>query len=270
MATYQRRRPSLYSRGAKRRRIYKKTRYVFKRKARRFYRRRTSSVKRGYGFGDFKNVYCRWVAIENVGVGVDQSNVSKGTGILINSPYDPWSGIIGSYNVSAAGFDLYSRLYSRYIVLGAKLVCTFRSLTKGTADGDIPFKVGLFKCDASTINSAYNNWAMLATDPDTVCKTFVPSTKQKTSVTLTIKYSPRKEFNIKDPKDAAQCTGVGAATNSNPSRTIYVIPWLQSIYSATLNESQTWMVEYKLYQKVMFSDRNIMGILSHPDNLVQD
>lgn len=267
MATYKRRRSLRYSRPSKRRKIYKRSRRIFKRRANRNRKAISRSVRRGYGFGETKVVYCKWVATEPLAPQLVQATATAGTPIMVNSAYDPWSGVIGAFNVTSAGFDLHARLYGRYVVLGAKLVATFRPISSPTLD--IPFKVGLRKDDAAGLGS-YNAWWQLATDPDTHMKTLVTTAKNKSSATVVMTYSPRKEFGLKDPRDSGyQTYGISAAFNGSPTRAVYVTPWYHSLESA-IPEVQNWTVEYKLYQKVLFLDRNDLISLNNSDSLIQD
>lgn len=263
---YKRRRSYRAARPSKRRRTARVVRRTRRRQYRRMYGRVSSfrANSRSYGIGDNKVIRCRWVGTENISVLASQIVPYTGTPVLINSAYDPWSGITGTHNLSAAGFALYATMYSRYIVVGAKLVCTFHPM--GVINSlDEVMAVGLLKNGStSSITSTYGDWSKLVTDPDCNSKTIVPSTKNTAAVTVVMTYSPRKEFGIKDPKDAAiNSYGPGAAVNGNPTQAIYVHPWIHSKVG-NIQANQTWSVDYKLYQKVLFTNRNNLGSISNP------
>lgn len=253
-------------RPSKRMRIWKRSRRVTKRRFSRVKRAGRVSMQRGYGFGDTKVVYCKWVATAALAPQQAQAVLTADTAILVNSAYDPWSGVAGAYNVTAAGFDLHAKIYDRYIVLGAKLVATFRPVVTGASD--YPFKVGLRHSDTSAMGS-YITWQQCATDPDTITRTMVSTPKSQTRCTVVAYYSPRKQYGIKDARDTSFANGISAAVNANPTKTHYCIPWYQCQYG-NLAAVQNWEVEYKLYQKVLFTDRKDMLQLAGADSLIQD
>lgn len=273
MATYKRKRAPLYSRAAKRRRLYKKARRIISRKRRRISRSVISAGRMSYGFPERKVVRCKWIGMETISVAATtQLTITGLTGIQMGSAYDPWQGITGQFNVTPAGFDLHSQIYNRYIVLGAKLVATFRPTTFNTNDiFDTPFKVGLKKNTMATLGTL-STWAEASTDPDTKVKTLIASRARPSSATVVMTYSPRKEYGIKDIRDALlTTTGANAQVNGNPTFGTFAIPWYQCFgTNNVINYAQEWIVEFKLYQKVLFYDRKDLGGLANADSLIQD
>jgi len=267
MAAYKRRRSISRARPYKRRRLYKKNRRIAKRAARRIKYRLSSlrDTKRAFGFGERKIVNCRWVGIESFTCPTSQLVATNFTSVRLNNAYDPWTGLTGNYNVQAAGFKLYATMYKSYVVLGAKLITTFRPIT--TLSQDKPFKVGLRKLNegGTTMPTSYSQWYHHATDPDSVSKNLIMSNKRNTACRVVMTYSPRKEFNVKNVGDAASSSyGISAYTNSGPSHAVNCIPWLQST-DGDCTATTFWQIEHLLLMRIMFFDRNELMSLA-PDN----
>lgn len=282
MGRYKRNRSARRVYRRKRSQVYKRTRRVYKRRYNRSRRakearfRRISRI-RGFGFGDSKVIHCRWVAVEGATVAQGAMvTLQSMTPILLNSAYDPWSGITGVHNTTAAGFDLHAQIYNRYMVLGAKLVVTFRPHLTSVENTDAivsSYKVGIHKAPSSSVPmGTLAHWAQCATDPDTVTKTMVVHLSEKTQVSCVMTYSPRREWNAKDSRDLLVTTGgPNSVVTSNPTFTMYATAWFQNCDNDAVNHfNGDWNIEYKLYQKVLFYDRKDVNTLPDVASLVQD
>lgn len=273
MATYKRRRSIASSRPFKRHRskMYKRRRFVGKRRyrvPRRLFSSR-KAARKSYGFGDSKVVYCKWFGMDHFAPQADAVAPVTLNSIMLNSIYDPYTGVLGEFNVTSAGYKLYSKIYARYIVLGAKLVTTFRCISKPTKD--LLFKPFVRKARTTGLSTALSGggWAVLQSDPDIKMKSYVTSASSPRSVTIVQTYSPRKEFGVKDPRDTTLGDqGIAAAMGYNPSKAVYATAGEMCADQAAMTELQNWSVEYRLYQKVLFFDRDNIGALT--DDVIQD
>lgn len=269
MARYIRRRNTTFRRPVKRIFRRKTNTRVFRKRPRKMRRipRYKGSARRAYGIGDHRIVKCVYRAQIPINPPVDQTAVqSASVPICINSAWDPWTGVTGNYNRTVAGYHLYSKMYSRYAVLGAKITATFRPVVVGTAD--YPFKV-ILKKYLSTEGTSMANWPQYCSDPDSVTGDLVSSPKQPTQRTLTMKYSPYKEFGIRDITDTAYSDGIFANIDSDPTRKYYVLPLTQCTFG-NLNGPQNWVVDVVLRQTVMFTDRKDLTNLPAAADVIQD
>jgi len=278
---YKRRRSSGSYSASKRARTYTRTRRIprrrFNRRRRRFARRGSRGTlgyftKRNYGIGDSKLVRLVWSGEETVSVSASTyTNSTACTAIQVNSAYDPWNGITGTYNVTPGGFDLYSKLYNRYIVIGAKLVVTFRFNTTNASDQfNTWYKVGLHKATTSTLGYI-DSWEKAASDPDSVTRNVVAIRQVPTRATVKMNFSVRKEYGVKDLRDQLlTTTGANAPVSGNPTFGMYVTPWWQPVGDGGIvNYAQKIYVEYHLYQSCLFYDRRDMGDLAAADSVIQ-
>lgn len=273
MATYKRRRSALYTRPSKRRKMYKKTRRVFKRKVRRVKRRLGRSA---YGFPAVKYVTMKYMAQFSFTM-QSYTNVlsSPAPGIRMNSPYDPDSASTGTFNMVSAGYRLHSVLYKRYTVVGSKAVFTLRpvnniQLSSGTVGYVLPLKWGVkLDNDNSLVGYGVLNWPAICSDPNTYSKTYHPMLpgigNGEMRSRIVVKYSPRKFFGRGANEDE-----LGANFGSNPTKQCYAVPWVQVLNCTdTVSQPNTMSLEVVVYYKVKCSEMNDVVDLSAADALIE-
>lgn len=259
MAAYKRRRSFVGSRPSKRRKMYKRTRRVFKRRTQRSRRKgvlaRYSGGRNLYGIPSSKLVQCIWVGSETLTV-PENGDIIFGSGIKVNSAFDPWNGnVLNQWNDLPGGFKFYSKLYGRYIVCGARLVVVARNPKiggMGDAAAQYPYKFGI-RLDRDTTNNA-TEWDNMVNAPFSRMKT-IHWTDTSRYARISINYSPKKFWGIKDYKDV-NAGDLGAQVSTNPTRTCNANVWVQKLEKDnSVNFFPTVHLEYKLFMSVLFTER---------------
>lgn len=283
---YKRRRGTLAVRPTKRRRTFmRKRRRILRRRSSRQIRRkfRVSRGINNFGFPKRKLVRMSWVGVTTKAF--TGAGLSYGTSLKVNSPYDPWNGVTGTFNKSAAGFKLYSEIYQVCTVIGAKLVATVRtqkvinlnSAINGTtaftaAQVELPsFKWGV-KLDRDNDISSYTStgWHAMITDPDCRFTTHVPSVGAGEQSRVVVKYSPKKMFSLRNITDTTQYSCVG---QNNPSIIAYAVPWFQTLDESTYQGNVTYDVEYSLRMICLLTepyDFGLIGATSSSYDVIQN
>ena len=163
MATYKRRRSFVSPRAIKRRKVYKRTRRVFKRRLGRRINRFRISRPRTSVFPNKLRLRCNWTNTHSVNVADAVTHVIT-PALKINSLFDPDTALTGWGNVSSTNFQTVKNIYNKYTVHGAKITVFVRPITMfnvahssgGTSTysgvSDVPIRWGLFVDD----NFAYN------------------------------------------------------------------------------------------------------------------
>lgn len=128
MATYKRRRASLYSRPSKRRKMFKKVRRVVKRRFRRA-KRYPRSVAFKSLFPDRRLMTHRWTGTFAIGLATGNLTTFS-PAIQVNNMYDPNDQVTGFSNVVPSMYNLMKNIYQKYCVLGAKVRCTIYPKTQ--------------------------------------------------------------------------------------------------------------------------------------------
>lgn len=145
-----------------------------------------------------------------------------------NSIYDPDYTATGH---TMAGYNNMFALYNHYLVLGSKITVTWSNGAGETA-ADVPCRVGTF-IDADASIAATNYYELLENGKGTskVIATGNANLHQTTKTTAI--YSPKKFFNIQDPKDLRE--SLGSQFGANPSEGAFFAVWAQPIGSYTAN-----------------------------------
>lgn len=252
---------------------------------RRFHKRRRLSTKLGrnfgYGVGNEKVVKCKYTGVVNYSYPANVSTMNtmgNSSIIFLNSPYDPDYSSTGTFNLSSAGYKLWSKLFSNYVVLGAKVIYTLRlkkpfvytsSTTTATQvnSGNRAFKWGV-KIDDDASISGYTNWQEIWSDPWNKSRTLGPQPVfGSRSSTIVQKFSPRKFFGIKDVRDDDIA---GAGVGSNPTRPAYSIPWIQPLDQVDSDGNAVdFQLEITLYQTVLFRRPKDYSNLNSADALIE-
>lgn len=277
---YKRKRSYSTASASKRRRTYVQLRRLprrrYYRRKRRYGRSRRGTLSygnyRSYGFRDSKLVRCNWSAEETQVVYSGTFTAAYAcTGIQVNSAYDPWTGVTGTYNVTVGGFDLHAQLYNRYIVVGAKLIVTFRFDTTNPSDQfNTLYKVGLHKHTTNSLGYILS-WEKAQSDPNSVVRSVVAIRQVPTRATVKMNFSLKKEFGLKDIRDQLlTTTGANASVSASPTFGMFVVPFYQPVGNGgILQYDQKIYVEYRLLQSVLFYDRKDIGSLNASDSLIQ-
>lgn len=233
-----------------------------------------------FGFPSSKVVRMRWDGYWNSS-SMSTSLFNKLDAVVrLNYPYDPWHKATGAFNQVSAGYTLYSKLYGKCTVLGAKLVSILRmnnvkttANTSGvsgacstTADYNWPpMRFGVITSDSSS--TSYLSYIGACDDPATKSKTFCPSANGTSKCVVVTKLSPRKFFGFVDPTEDELSFPTGAPTT--PVRTAYAIPFLQSLDQSTDHDCKWWGIEYHLTMLVRMSEMLPIGYLNSADALIQ-
>lgn len=275
---YKRMRSFSISRPPKRARVYRKKRRVFKRKTRRSRRGRISRYGGGkrFGFRDQSVVKMYWNAIETVTI--PDATVQKYTSVKVNCPRDPYAGVIGTFNQFAAGYKLMNAVYTKYCVLGAKLVVTIRPskiFNAGTSQYASkfvnwqPIKWGVKLDEDEDISGITNRgWEAAVTDTTVRHKTYDPYSVDGRPSRIVVKYSARKMWDVSNPRDDDE---VGALFGNDPVKKAYAIVWAQVMDKTTTLEQTSFSIQYQLYMTVAVGGRRDAADFSaHNPDMVQE
>lgn len=239
-----------------------------------------------YGLPNVKYVRMKWYGGASITLS-STSGVQTGTALLVNSPYDPWNSITGTFNECAAGYKLYSKLYRNICCVGAKLVVTISqssvangaylptaAFSSGTGSlgsyysatlGTQPYKWGIKLDEAGTIDAA--KWTIIASCANQKNSIFRPNLAGTARKKLSITYSARKFWGIKDPSD--DLASLACIDGSNPSKVCYAIPWVQS-YDCSSTAVGNVYLTYALYMTCRCSDKFELNTkLASADELMQ-
>ena len=144
-----------------------------------------------------------------------------------NSIYDPNLSGVGH---KPMGSDTYESLFDHYMVTGAKINVKCLMDTSQTA----PFVYGVYLGDGSAV--PYTDTTEFIEGKRGSWRTAVG--RQAKSLSCSAKFSCKKFFNVKDPKDNRE--NLGAAFGSNPSEGAFFYIWYQNATAAT--DTQTFVV----------------------------
>lgn len=130
-----------------------------------------------------------------------------------NNVYDPDYSGIGHQPMF---FDQYTPIYSRYVVLGAKLTASFSPIanTISTAQPSGPLIVGIFEDFDTSLVASNISWLMESNNSTTA---FLNNAVGGNNVkTLSCTYSPRQSLGVSPEDDV-----VSAAVTAGPARPYY-------------------------------------------------
>lgn len=131
----------------------------------------------------------------------------------LNNVYDPDYSSIGHQPMF---FDQYTPIYSRYVVLGAKLTASFSPIanTISTAQPSGPLIIGIIEDYQTTLAATNVSWLMESNNSTTA---FLNNAVGGNNVkTISCTYSPQQSLGISPEDD-----GVASAVNSGPARQYY-------------------------------------------------
>lgn len=117
------------------------------------------------------------------------------------------------------GFDQWSALYDQYVVIGAKLTAYITYQAQNESSGNPPMCVGVYLGDDASI--PYADWRGLVESRRGTHRHITAN--QAAPVRVVGKFSCKRFFNIKDPRDALE--RVGALVSANPAETATWIIW---------------------------------------------
>ncbi len=159
---------------------------------------------------------------------IDYTYINPGLGSVgyavfrANSLYDPDFTGVGHQPL---GFDQLAVLYNHYVVNSARIKVQVHSAAGATH----PTAFGILLNDDNTPPGS--NWTTLAESHNGVYKVIGQGTTTGTLPSLTLDYSCRKFFGVKDPTDSAQVSAV----TTNPTDGAYFIVWLADTPQGTVD-----------------------------------
>lgn len=148
-----------------------------------------------------------------------------------NSIYDP---DFTSTGHQPMGFDQWATLFNHYVVLGAKITCTFTNNSSATN----PCVVGVYLSDDTVIPYSTTDGLIEAKKGQMKPFTADPST----SLSVVGKYSAKKFFNLVDVKD--NLSRIGAPINNNPSDGTFWNVVMQARNAGTESINLQVLIEY--------------------------
>lgn len=248
---------------------------------RRFRRGYRNSVSR-FGFSQNKVVTMKWFGMQ--AFTLSTGGMGHGTTIRMNSPFDPWNAITGTFNLTAGGYTMYSQMYHYYTVMSSRLIATIsynrvlntNKATEGTTSYanaytiQVPIRWGIKLDDDADISSyTSTGWHAIVCDPDTKWRTFYPNTIGAGHQRLVVRYNPHKYFGIRDTRDKSDV--IGAAMGSNPTKVCYACPFWQILDEASAYEGSVYFsVDYKLYMRVRLTEPYDIGTLPSNMGLIEE
>lgn len=162
--------------------------------------------------------------------------------IRMNSPYDPCSATLTTFDQCASNYTFWSRLYNHYRTIKAKIVTKFRQVGP-VADSyrGAPLLVGCRIDDDSTL--AYTGWEQLTGDPKVKFKVmnWTATGGDSNEVTLTQWYVAKR--------DAFDKADAGAMMGYNPTDIVYACPFYQSLTKVSI---PTGVPDLNIYQHITY------------------
>ena len=130
-----------------------------------------------------------------------------------NGIFDPYVGVGGHQPL---GGDQYASFYKSYVVLGAKATCYFDVYSNSASDS----VWGLGKTSTVSTQPATN--INQAIEQNQVSYTFLTSRSgDRNSGKISVYYSPRKHFGLKDPSDNGDLVGITGDSGTDPTAQAY-------------------------------------------------
>lgn len=270
MATYKRRRTFTSTRAAKRRKVYKKARGTYKRRATRYLRRRSFRTPRVSGtiaqiFPARRVMSHTYTCTYPLNVTVaSPASIAPYPLLKVNSMYDPWTGVTGVWNVTPSMYTLMSTYYKHYSVLGVKATVVVRNTSQFNLPAVNPTASGTGGGSVySAVNIPAMRWGCFLDENGGTTIADYPSFEplrfhkyshmQPTPFTapsckFTIGYSPKKFFGLKWDEPS-----VGSNTGADPSKLCNLVIYGQPLDMATVPVLGTFMINVRLKMKVMWT-----------------
>lgn len=190
-----------------------------------------------------------WVAQHYLSsVGVVQGIPNDHVTFRVNSPYDPDKSV-DPWGTAARGWDLYTGRFARYLVTGACCKVRIRNLQTAVTDGsDIALYATVVDLATDTHHISMNYTQMRS------CGLFVlrdlPGFTQNKVVSMTLKWSFRKWFNLNGDVTNEDQSSDGAPMKGSPGREIVFVIGLCNKYPAgpgmnNLNVSLETSISYR-------------------------
>lgn len=183
--------------------IRKRARYN---RRRRFYKRSGRLVRQPRVIAESQIVKLRYVDFVNLDAGVGTLAYDTWSA---TSCYDPY---VGAGGHQPLGFDQWMTFYNHFQVLGAK--ATAYGMVYGTAAGDSVYMIGQLSgstgAPATNINEAI--------EQKRASYRFLSAKDDKSFGKVTVKYSPRTFFHLKNPADEHDLRGTATG---NPTENAY-------------------------------------------------
>lgn len=154
-----------------------------------------------------------------------------------NSIYDPDYTATGH---TMAGYNNMFALYNHYLVVGSKITVTW-SNGAGETSGDVPCRVGTF-IDADASIGATNYYELIENGHGS-SRLMASGNSNLYKITRTgATYSPKKFFNVQDPKDLRE--SLGSQFGANPSEGAFFAVWAQPLGAYTANLTANVVIDY--------------------------
>lgn len=241
-----------------------------RRKMRRALRRAiVHRIPRSFGIPEKKIVemeYFGYLSIPTGGTGGSTLAVPGSTCTWrMNSPYDPQYASTGTFNLVAGGYQLWSKLFGYYTVLGSKLVVDIHAVGASTLNTQ-PI-VWMLKLDNEGSISGFTQWYQLVCDRNTRYGIMYHNTDNSEKLKLVCKFSPKKFFGLRNPIDSDT---TGANVGGNPQNGAYAVLAYQSIDAVNaVNANAYHSVTVRLKMRVLLTKRRDVVDLNTADAIVE-